>query len=374
MRKLVVFAMVVSMASLAAADLSLAQIAPNQAAVILDPAEAIGFYLTLEQSGTYVIELTGNAGELSAIGDIEEFGDGFDWRYITIAGLPEQTVAGQQVIIRLIGGGPMDLQLYDAAGTTAIGDLVTLPFFDGPSSIEVVPTSVSFRSDFEGVNPSDEVISIRNGGTGTLNWQLIESCDWLTASPLTGSSTGEWTDVILSVDVQSLVINQTYQCDVLVSDPNADNDPVTIPVTLEYNGDCHSELASCYDDWVTFGKPDCWCYAKQCSGDADGLSQGSKCGIWAIGTLDLTILANAWQIKEPPHGPGILYVANGVCADFDHAAQGSDKTGYKRVDTADLTILANHWQIKEPPSGPGVWDCPPYPEGCLNYYTEPSAP
>jgi hypothetical protein len=135
---------------------------------------------------------------------------------------------------------------------------------------------------------------------------------------------------------------------------------------------CHNEQASCHDDWIAFGMPDCWCCRYQCRGDADCLPQGtSKMGYVRVGTNDLTILANAWQVKEPPNGPGILSVPNGICADFDHAAQGTLKMGYVRIGTNDLTILANRWQIKEPPVGPGILECPLYPEGCLNYYVEP---
>ncbi|MHC5185000.1 MAG: hypothetical protein ACYSPI_12110, partial [Planctomycetota bacterium] len=135
---------------------------------------------------------------------------------------------------------------------------------------------------------------------------------------------------------------------------------------------CHSELASCYDDWVAFGMPECWCYAKQCRGDVDGLDQFlTKNGRVYVYTNDLTILANAWDIPEPPHGPGVQQFPSdvGICADLDHAAQGNEKTGYVRVYTNDLSILSNNWSIMEPTPGPGIPDCPLYPAGCLNYYT-----
>ena len=117
-----------------------------------------------------------------------------------------------------------------------------------------------------------------------------------------------------------------------------------------------------HPDYGTLGCPTCWCYARQCRGDADGLRQGSVItGYMYVSTNDLIALADAWQIKEPPKGPGILSLPGGICADFDHAKQGSIITGYMRVSTNDLIILANNWQIKEPPKGPGIPGCVPEP-------------
>jgi len=127
---------------------------------------------------------------------------------------------------------------------------------------------------------------------------------------------------------------------------------------------CHSK----YNEWVLMGKPSCWCgNGRQCHGDADGLYQGSptKGGIYYVGTNDLNVLMTAWQVKEPPWGPGIASVQwngiGGICADFFHDAQGSaTKGGLMRVSTNDLNILLANWMVREPPFGLGV------PADCLN--------
>jgi hypothetical protein len=114
-----------------------------------------------------------------------------------------------------------------------------------------------------------------------------------------------------------------------------------------------------YADWVAMDKPDCWCYPRQCHGDADGLLGGSaKAGYYAVGPLDLNILVAAWQVKEPDKGPGIASVENGICADFARDQGGSSKAGYYRVGPTDLNILVENWLVKEPDKGPGV------PEDC----------
>jgi hypothetical protein len=113
-----------------------------------------------------------------------------------------------------------------------------------------------------------------------------------------------------------------------------------------------------YSEWLAVGKPDCWCYPRQCHGDADGLKQGSAfAGYMYVGTDDLNMLINAWKILDPPKGPGLS--GNQICADFDHDRQGSAFAGYMRVGTDDLNILIAYWKVLEPPKGPGVPpDCP----------------
>lgn len=115
-----------------------------------------------------------------------------------------------------------------------------------------------------------------------------------------------------------------------------------------------------YDDWVALGKPDCWVYPRQCHGDADGLSYGSAAGGRSyVEDVDMRILHIAWQIKEPPYGPGIASIPGGICADFAHDAEGDAATGFYRVGTTDLNILTANWLVKEPPDGPGIGpDCP----------------
>ncbi|MHC5120835.1 MAG: hypothetical protein ACYSO7_04890 [Planctomycetota bacterium] len=142
--------------------------------------------------------------------------------------------------------------------------------------------------------------------------------------------------------------------------------------TITVPTDCIAPAAATYADWVSLGKPDCWCYEKQCNGDVDGLSVGSKLkGFAHVETNDLNVLLAAWNVKEPTKGPGILSIPNGVCADFDHVAVGSKLKGFARVETNDLNLLLANWQIKEPTKGPGVPSCPLAPVGDIAFYVAP---
>jgi len=110
-----------------------------------------------------------------------------------------------------------------------------------------------------------------------------------------------------------------------------------------------------YAEWVAVGKPTCWTYPRQCHGDADGLKEGNeKTGFYYVGPSDLNLLVAAWQVKEPPFGPGITSIQNGICADFAHDQGGSASTGTYRVGPTDLNRLVEYWLVKEAPAGPGV--------------------
>jgi len=110
-----------------------------------------------------------------------------------------------------------------------------------------------------------------------------------------------------------------------------------------------------YAEWVAVGKPVCWAYPRQCHGDADGLKEGDvQAGLSYVGPTDLDILTAAWQVKEPPFGPGIASIENGICADFARDQEGDATGGFYRVGTTDLNLLVANWLVKEAPQGPGI--------------------
>jgi len=149
--------------------------------------------------------------------------------------------------------------------------------------------------------------------------------------------------------------------DAKVTNPGGLSDYAKGIFTVKEQPDCLPSYDPGYADWVAFGKPTCWCYARHCHGDADGLKQGSAAlGYMYVGTNDLNILISGWKILDPPKGPGVTPAQ--ACADFDHLKQGSAALGYMRVGTNDLAILIASWKVLEPPKGPGVpGNCVPVP-------------
>ena len=115
-------------------------------------------------------------------------------------------------------------------------DTLTIHQSNSPQ-IGFSPSEISFVCLQNGDNPAPQTLSIyKNGGNGTLNWQVTESCSWLQADPNTGSSTGEPNDVTLSVDNTGLTVGM-YNCDIVISDPCASNTPQTVSVSLSVYDD-----------------------------------------------------------------------------------------------------------------------------------------
>lgn len=131
-----------------------------------------------------------------------------------------------------------------------------------------------------------------------------------------------------------------------------------------------------YDEWVRVGRPECWCYPRQCHGDADGKYEGgTTTGYYYVGMDDLNVLVAAWEVLEDceemfgsgaseceqwpggpptPNGPGIASVTGpppdyepGICADFSHSYQGGTTTGYYYVGMIELNIMVPNWEVLE---------------------------
>ncbi|MHC4498916.1 MAG: right-handed parallel beta-helix repeat-containing protein, partial [Planctomycetota bacterium] len=64
-----------------------------------------------------------------------------------------------------------------------------------------LPRDFDFYAYAGGFNPESQILSISNIGTDTLNWEIEEDCNWLTADPNSGQSSGEVNEVTLSVDI-----------------------------------------------------------------------------------------------------------------------------------------------------------------------------
>ncbi len=101
---------------------------------------------------------------------------------------------------------------------------------------------------------------------------------------------------------------------------------------------CFPPHYSTYPDWLTYGKPDCWCAPPdgsgyQCDGDGDGATEGIlKRRVYQ---KDLDMLIVNWTRKIDTADP---------CADFDHKAEGILK---RRVYQKDLDILILNWTKKD---------------------------
>ena len=170
------------------------------------------------------------------------------------------------------------------------------------------------------------------------------------------------------------ITENTIRGGVVLEDTNLASDDGVLDLTGATNiavgpiTECYAGQPD-YSEWEAAGKPDCWCYPRQCYGDADGNKEGSGIAGYAyVSPKDLSVLVGGWMIKDPTKGLGILGVTVTVdsvevpvaCADFDRAREGSGIAGYARVSPNDLAILVTSWMIKEPTKGLGIpSDCSP---------------
>jgi sugar lactone lactonase YvrE len=100
----------------------------------------------------------------------------------------------------------------------------------GPT-IELSQNEFYFEANQDGNNPADQVLGISNIGGGVLNWQVSETCSWLSADPNSGSSTSEVDDVNIIVDISGLAAG-IYTCQLTVSSNRAENSPQIVTVQL----------------------------------------------------------------------------------------------------------------------------------------------
>ena len=94
--------------------------------------------------------------------------------------------------------------------------------------------------------------------------------------------------------------------------------------------ECMKTSHPSYAQWVIVGKPDCWCYSKQCRGDINGASFLSK----PVTGADLIAFKASFN-------QGVLPV-NGECSDLNHLAFLG-----KRVTGADLIIFKEYFNDSE---------------------------
>jgi PKD repeat protein len=118
-----------------------------------------------------------------------------------------------------------------------LGDSVHVAPSPTPPTIAFTPTSLSFWAIEGGANPPDQTLYIWNSGLDTLNWTATRDAPWLFLdgmSETSGTSVGpqEKNPVITSVDTWGMVVGD-YYATITISDPQATNDPQTVPVSLE---------------------------------------------------------------------------------------------------------------------------------------------
>jgi hypothetical protein len=97
-----------------------------------------------------------------------------------------------------------------------------------------------------------------------------------------------------------------------------------------------------YEFWTQFNKPECWCYDRQCHGDADGLLAFGR----PVNLADLNILKAGYgkTVTE------LFGIPDGICADFDHL-----RTFGRPIGLSDLNALKEYFGVPEAQVPPDCW-------------------
>lgn len=82
-----------------------------------------------------------------------------------------------------------------------------------------------------GTNAPQQTFTVRNSGTSTLNYTILDNAYWVNCSPTTGTSTGEADTITVSYPT-ALMATGTYHATIRVSATGATNSPQDISVTL----------------------------------------------------------------------------------------------------------------------------------------------
>jgi len=96
--------------------------------------------------------------------------------------------------------------------------------------LSVNPSTLNFQTSVDSPILNSNFFSIQNIGGGTLYWQLIEDCNWLDVSSLSGSCVEEVEEVDLVVDATGLLPGR-YSYDLVVSD---ETNTATVTINLTH--------------------------------------------------------------------------------------------------------------------------------------------
>jgi hypothetical protein len=114
---------------------------------------------------------------------------------------------------------------------------------------------------------------------------------------------------------------------------------VNLPAGLSMTGcnvvsECLKDTSAEYTAWDSWGKPDCWCYKKQCKGDINGALFLGK----PVTLADLNTFKLAFNLTDVD----LVNVTDGICADLNHAAFLG-----KRVTLADLNTFKAYFNLAD---------------------------
>ena len=92
----------------------------------------------------------------------------------------------------------------------------------GAPVIVVEPTELNFSAFEGGSDPNAQMLYISNEGKGKLEWEMTETCDWLSVDLLSGTLLpNEIAEITISIDIEGLKA-VFYYAEITISSINGD--------------------------------------------------------------------------------------------------------------------------------------------------------
>jgi len=98
-------------------------------------------------------------------------------------------------------------------------------------SLSVDAQGFLFIGNLGGANPSPKVFHVKNAGSRVLNFQVKTDQRWISVSPESGQTWGEWKTITVRVDISSLKTG-VYEGSISLESSKASNSPQKISVIL----------------------------------------------------------------------------------------------------------------------------------------------
>ncbi len=221
-----------------------------------------------------------------------------------------------------------DIQSYE------IGDQQQPP----ESPVLAVSSSVlNFAASIGDANPPSQMITVNNSGIGSIQWGAAEQPDlaWLTLDKSTGGA-GE--QIQVAVDITGMA-EGSYNGEIQITDPNASNSPVIIPVNLNIAGEVSGPILAEFDAEASFSLPnDGWDVIQ---------NEGENCLIAAVS--DISSPPEQYRLDYTfmvPQGVTSVY----VFAEVDVNNSDRDDSFYIKMNGSDqctwngLSSLGDGWK------------------------------
>jgi len=220
-------------------------------------------------------------------------------------------------------------------------------FYRPPEPILQVPQEEFSVTTYSGTNPPDLKIQISNRGSGVLDWAIRSDASWLTPDPTSGSSSGETTEVTLSIDVSALSAG-LYETEFAIESEGVINSPVLIPIHLHVMD--QDRILCVPSEYPTIGSAiDVAVSGRDTVVVSDGLYTGA--GNWQLGFQGKSITVRS------ENGPESCIIH---CEDERYA-----RRGLWFFENEDANAVVEGFTIRNATTGIHIGGCSPTIRNCI---------